>query len=734
MIEKIKYFNFQMKAYLCYIFLFFFILLSSNVNSINIENAEINNLHDTIIVNSYIELISKYYTTQIDSAIYYSNKVIEASNKINYYKGKSVGLGWLGYLQNIKGEIQKSISNYNKRLELNLKNNDFKSLAITYNNLGSIYENQGIINKAIEFYNKSLTIKETKNLKSEIANSYNSIAYLYHKQKNFSKAKEYYKKGLNICDTTKNKILRARILNNIGNLYESEKYIDSAIIYYNKSLELEVNNDNNEGIATEYNNLGFIYKQKKQYSKALDFYNKSLEIRKKLNDKKGISISLTNIGNLYLEINNLKQANIYAQESFKISKQLGFPDNIRASSLLLKDICVSEGHLDSAYVYYDLYITMKDSLYNIQNQNYTIAQEFRYKYQKKALTDSINNAKKQEIKDLKIKEQNLQIEKEKTFTYSLLLGVLLLFVIVIILIRGYVVKQKTTKILKSKQEEIIEKNNLLTDSIVYAKKIQNAVLPDKEVLKMCFNDYFIFFKPKDIVSGDFYWISENENNTVISVADSTGHGVPGAFMSMLGISFLNEIILKQGLLKANKILQELRSQIIFSLKQKGEFGEQKDGMDIALFIINKIKNQKNKYNCQFSGANNPIYIVSDKDIEINNQVNKIKTTKLSDNQNTLYEIKPDKMPISIYDKMTEFTNVELQLNKDDIVYLFSDGYADQFGGKSQKKFKYNKLKELLLANSQLSLNSQQKIIEETFENWKGKNEQVDDILIVGIKI
>ncbi len=722
---------------LFYFFLLFAFTNASFSNSvIDSLKLELKNLPpDTNYVNTLLNIVSEYYSINTDSAIKYAEKTIKFSKKLKFNNGLSDGYGWLGYLFNINGKIQDAILNYNKRLTINIKQNDYKALAITYNNLGFIYENQGIINKAIEFYNKSLSIKEKHNLKSGIANSYNNIAYLYHKQKNYNKALEYYNKALTISETLNNKILKARILNNIGNLYESKNQTDTAIKFYNKSLNLEKINKNNKGIATEYNNLGFIYKQKQQYKKALDFFEKSLEIRKKLNDKKGIAISLNNIGNLYFETNKLKQAKIYGQKAFKISKQLGFPDNIRSTALLLKNICVTEGHLDSAYIFYDLYIQMRDSLYNIQNQNATIAQEFRYKYQKKALTDSINNAKKQEIKDLKIKEQKLQLEKEKNFTYSLLLGLVLLIIIIAILIRGFIIKQKTAKILKAQQTEIIEKNKILTDSIVYAKKIQTAVLPDKNVLEVYFKNYFIFFKPKDIVSGDFYWISENNQNTVISVADSTGHGVPGAFMSMLGISFLNEIVLKQGILKANKILSELRNQIIFSLKQKGDFGEQKDGMDIALFILNKTQTTDNKYMCQFSGANNPIYIITDKEIKINNK-NKLKITKIENCKSTLYEIIPDKMPISIYDKMNNFTNIELLLNKDDTVYLFTDGFADQFGGKSPngKKFKYKQFKELLLKNSNLTLNEQHNKIEEAFYNWKGNHEQIDDILILGIKI
>jgi len=275
----------------------------------------------------------------------------------------------------------------------------------------------------------------------------------------------------------------------------------------------------------------------------------------------------------------------------------------------------------------------------------------------------------------------------------------------------------------TKQKEIIERIHLqLTESIDYATRIQQAILPEEEILAKYVSQYFVLYKPKDKVSGDFYWWSHVKNYTIIIAADCTGHGVPGAFMSMLGTSFLREIIEKEYITNTSLILKKLRKEIIRALKQKGKIGEQTDGMDMAIVRI------EHKTNIiQFSGANNPLYIISTKSI-------KDLKPMIDYGALGLYEIKPNKMPIAIYQKMDNFTTHQLHLQKGDQLYLFSDGYADQFGGKNGRKLKYKPFKKLLLENANKSMSEQKRLLNTYYENWKGSLDQIDDILVLGIKI
>jgi serine phosphatase RsbU (regulator of sigma subunit)/ribosomal protein S4E len=270
-----------------------------------------------------------------------------------------------------------------------------------------------------------------------------------------------------------------------------------------------------------------------------------------------------------------------------------------------------------------------------------------------------------------------------------------------------VVKQKNQ--IEQQRDEIAKKNRDITDSIEYASKIQNAVLPDPEITEEILPEHFIFFRPRDIVSGDFYWISKKKDLLIIIAADCTGHGVPGAFMSMLGVSLLNEIVNKHEVSQANEILTELRSEVKRTLKQKGEEGEAKDGMDIALTLVD-LKNMQ----LQYAGAYNPLFLFR---------------------KGKLVEYKADRMPVGIYIKeKPEFTNHVIDLQSGDTFYLFSDGFQDQFGGESGNKFKVKRLKEVLGEIQDKSMAEQKEILEKTFDDWKGDYDQLDDVILIGVRI
>ncbi|MCT4590689.1 MAG: SpoIIE family protein phosphatase [Carboxylicivirga sp.] len=274
------------------------------------------------------------------------------------------------------------------------------------------------------------------------------------------------------------------------------------------------------------------------------------------------------------------------------------------------------------------------------------------------------------------------------------------------------IEQKNIEI-TNQRDEIAIKNQEITDSINYAQKIQNAVLPDQNLLDSFLSESFVFYRPKDIVSGDFYWFAKVDNNFVIVAADCTGHGVPGALMSMLSISLLNELISRKKLCTASEILNELRNELKTALGQKGDDYEFQDGIDLALCVINDDKTK-----VQFAGAYNPLYVVS----------------KEANDQCEIKEYKGDRMPIGVHPKdQVSFTNREIDLKKDDSLYIFSDGFISQFGGETGGKYKSKRLKELLLSVQDKSMLEQQELITEEFMRWKGSNEQVDDILLIGFK-
>ena len=269
--------------------------------------------------------------------------------------------------------------------------------------------------------------------------------------------------------------------------------------------------------------------------------------------------------------------------------------------------------------------------------------------------------------------------------------------------------ERRSKIVEEQKFVIEEKQKEILDSIHYAKRIQQAMLTSEgyfdEYLKA---EYFIYYQPKDIVSGDFYWATFQHNQFYIATADCTGHGVPGAFMSLLNINFLNENVIERGIQNPAKILNEQRKEIIKALNPKGNENS-RDGMDCVLCAFDLENHILN-----FSSANNPVWIIRD---------------------NRIIEYKGDKMPVGKYDdNAKDFTSQSIEIQKGDIVYTFTDGYADQFGGEKGKKFKYKQLQAILLANNQMTMAEQQKLLSNTMREWMGNNEQLDDILVIGVKI
>jgi serine phosphatase RsbU (regulator of sigma subunit) len=270
-----------------------------------------------------------------------------------------------------------------------------------------------------------------------------------------------------------------------------------------------------------------------------------------------------------------------------------------------------------------------------------------------------------------------------------------------------------TKIIETQHNTIHQKNKEITDSIRYAHKIQTAMMPLKHEFASYFKESFVLFEPKDIISGDFFWITTRNEKIIFATGDCTGHGVPGGFMSMLGVSLLNEIINEHDLTEPALILSRLRKKVITALRQKGLSGEQQDGMDMTICVIDK-----QEMTLHYAAANHVFYIIrkNEYDFDIN-------------------EYKGDKQPVGIFGKeLKPFRQHLINLKPNDVIYAFTDGYADQFGGPKGKKFKYTQLKDLLLSIQNLNLEEQEEIIKRKFIAWKGNLEQVDDVCLIGIKI
>ncbi|MCB0476657.1 MAG: SpoIIE family protein phosphatase, partial [Crocinitomicaceae bacterium] len=390
--------------------------------------------------------------------------------------------------------------------------------------------------------------------------------------------------------------------------------------------------------------------------------------------------------------------------------------------------------------YFELYITSKDSLEKEENQKEVIRQEYKYEYEKQALQDSIKNAEAQKIKDAelaaekaegkRLEIQNKQQQQQKYFLFG---GLALALVFGGFIFNRFRVTRKQKGIIEEQKEkvdeayeELGEKNQEILDSINYAKRIQSAILPPQKLVKSYLEQSFILYKPKDIVAGDFYWMevlsksSEQEQELILLAAcDCTGHGVPGAMVSVVCNNGLNRAVREYGLTDPGKILDKTREIVIQEFEKSEE--EVKDGMDIAVVSLEQEQEgegslaQNSCSKLKYSGAHNPLWIIRKGAEEVE-------------------EIKADKQPIGRFSNPVPFTTHEISLNSGDTIYIFSDGFADQFGGEKGKKFKAANFKNLLLSVQKESMDKQRELIDQAFEEWKGNLEQLDDVCVIGVRV
>ena len=638
-----------------------------------------------------------------------------------------------------------------------------KGISQCYNNVGSVYYYQGLFEKSIEYYLKSLNISEKRGDKRGMSLAYNNIGSVYSDLKEYEKSIEYHSKSLKIFEEQKDIRGISGCYNNMGNNYQALKKYDKALDFYLKSLKIDKELNNQRGLSSCYTNIGQLYAEQMRFDKALENYTNSFTISDAIGDKNGASIVLVNMASLDIKLGRYKQAIENANKCLAIAKEMeALPLQVEIYNCL-SEANDSLGNFKDAYHYQKLFKQINDSIFNEKSDKQIKNIEARYQ-----------NEKKQKEIELLNKDKELQkteIKRQTTQKYAFVFGFLLMLTLAFVSYRSFRQKKKANLILAEQKHQIEEKNEELnqqneeitaqrdeiesqrdeisaqrdtvteqkdhiekihvelTDSIRYAKRIQQAVLPVNEKQRLILGEHFVLFQPRNVVSGDFYWFVKRDEFLIIAVADCTGHGVPGAFMSMLGVSFLNEIVSKSSVKTAAGVLNEMRQYVISSLQQQGVSGEQKDGMDMSVVAIDT----KNLM-MQFAGANNPIYIVRKSESE----KLEVKNEELSTFDFKLYELKGDKMPIAIHIKMDDFSNHEIQLSRGDVLYMFSDGYADQFGGPNGRKFMYAPFKEFLLQISNKPMTEQRELLLQNFEKWrngfKEKYEQVDDITVMGIRI
>jgi len=510
---------------------------------------------DTIIINSYIELSELFRKNNTDTAIYFSNKGLILSEQKGYIKGQSHGLSSLGIAYTYKGDYEKALGYYEKALNLNIKMNYKEEIMQTFNSIGGVNYYLDNLPKAIENFQKSATIAEQLGDEYGFAQSYNNISSLYNKQKQYDKAIEYLDKSLQTRQKINDVKGIASCYNNLGGIYFEQKKYSEASQNFIKSLEIKEKLDDKKGMASCYNNLGSlcetqseseqnqILKNQKQ-QESIDYYSKALSLYLELSDKNGLAAVYGNLSGLNLKLKNINKSIEFAQKAIDIAKEIGSLSWQKNNYERLAEAYYNSGNFKLAFDNFKIFKQLNDSIFNEDGNKQIAEMETKYQTEKKQL--QIDKLEKQKELDKEtIARKDAESQKQKILIYSFVLGFIVILVFAFILFKMFVQKKKANQLLTLKNIEVEQKNEEITaqrdeieaqrnevqkhrdlvvyqkeeieSSITYAQRIQNAVLPTVEHLNMFLSDYFIFFRPKDIVSGDFYWATIIKNWQIYSL-------------------------------------------------------------------------------------------------------------------------------------------------------------------------------------------------------------------------
>lgn len=675
----------------------------------------------------------------------------------------------LGDCYDDKQEYRKSISFYKISLPIVIALNDTELLVNNYTGLAGCYATLGSTDTGLVYSEKGLVLAESnpKKYARYLKTIYNNLGLHYNSKWNYPEALKYYYKAIDISEKTKDIDGLSSTYNNLGNLYSDLGDYKKGLMYYHKVLALQPS-------SYVLANIGILFSDIEKYDSSHFYIKKSIELDKKNNDKVGLSSSYTVVGNLFKKVKQFDSAMYYYKLSTQFAEEIEDMSVIEnnnyniievlmtqgkyneakplahknLNSLLkgddlsfisdaynqLKDIYFKLGDFKKAFEFQDQYMLFKDSAQEANKSIEIRKVELNKEYEKKSTKDSLLHAQTILLSDLKHGEE---IKKQQLILGGFIMILLIVAIFSVMVYKRYRVSQRQKEIINLQKNEVSkqkllleEKQKEIVDSINYAKRIQYTLLAHDEFLKVNLPEHCIYFNPKDIVSGDFYWAtsvntsvanghirsvssSVVENNTkqpsthrqlfYLAICDSTGHGVPGAFMSLLNIGYLSEAINEKNITQPNEIFNYVKKRLVNTISKEG----QKDGFDGVLLCWDSVNNI-----ITYAAANNRPLLIRDQKI---------------------IDQGCDRMPVGVSDKMEEFSLFQIDVLPGDVLYLYTDGYADQFGGPRGKKFKYKPLNELLLNHHTKPLDEQKTILQNNFNAWRGDLEQVDDVCVIGIK-
>ena len=726
----------MLKIFLINIFLvsFSFNLLASKNDSL----VEVYNDTSLSLLSRYgavYNLVVLNLSKNVDSADYYYYKQLALAKKLGEDKYINLAVFNKAVINQYSGKSDSAFLNY-QYLRHHISEKDTFSYMRLINAIGNYHQDLGHLDTALICYQTLLNKSRQYNLKSYRALSFSNIAGTYmmkgYRDSSYKYHDSAFKIRLKLNDSTslavsiagkgnatldkinkKSLFLKAikydsipYVFNDIAGIYNDSKQMDSALYYNSIALSINKRFGRRKWLADSYMTRGTLFQ-----NSTLPYHLDSAEINFFL--AREIYITDKNIGGvtrisyrlaqLNFKRKNYKKTINYALYSFENEANKTTKSN---SAKILAECYALRNDYKNAYKYELIHEELDLEDYKHNN----VLNEERFNLETKHKLDSLENLKSKQILEAEKMVATKEKQNLRTILIFLVLGSISIVVFLYIIAKRLRTIREQKVIIEEQHELLNQSHKDVTDSINYAKRIQDALMTSSVYMKDILKDSFIIFKPKDVVSGDFYWVHKTLDNLVFFVvADCTGHGVPGAFMSMIGNSLLNEVIIEDKVTEPGLILDKLRELLIKSLQQQGGDENTKEGMDIAL-----CKLDSKKLEIEYAGAFNPMFHIRD---------------------GVLSEYKPNNQPIGVYaGKKVPFTNHKIKVKKGDMIYISSDGYPDQFGGPKGKKFLKKRFSDMILKASTQPISAQEKLIETTLKDWMEGHEQIDDICVMGVKV
>jgi len=637
-------------------------------------------------------------------------------SKQNDFYNLGATLYYIGAIHSDLGDYKLGAQYLSKSIPVRRKTDDQLGLAASYAFLGLCYAGLDRYDEAIDMIHKSIKIRERLKDKRGLANSYLSMYKVYFQLGEIQKALQSEYKSLTICSEIKDLQCVSGRYTNLGQLHQKLGQFEKAYYFHKKALVLSKKLDIKNRIALVHENLARLYLVNHKEQLAEKHVDSSFAIRQEINDEEGIIALNVLRAELQLKSNKTDLARISALNSLEQSRKLNIRSSERDALLILSEIAVHAKDYQTALGHYKNYVLLKDSLFSIDQSKQLLRQELQLNYERKELREK---EKQKRIKDRARRESAYQ---QKIITASIL-SLLFVSVLLIFSLAQYRSKTRSQEKLEytnnelrltnhelEKSKQLIEvQHSEITDSLTYARQIQEAVLPKADDIQAILPDSFVIYIPKDLISGDFFWLTQLGTLKVIVVADGTGHGVPGGFLTMLGVAMLNELVLEQQCTSPAQLLTLLRTKVISSLKQSLQEGEHKDGFDMSIIVYDETTRL-----LTYASANQSIYL---------------------EQQGALSVLKGNRFPVGLYtNDMEPFHEFSIPLRKGDFIYLLTDGFSDQFGGETMKKYKIKTLKAFLSQLTGIKSSERAEALIQEFQTWKGDHPQTDDITILGFGI